>query len=230
MNLKKIWKTFDLKHNKRYYAKFFLTFVLLFFIVTYITVNKDTIDEQIVVIGEGSTFFAKLATYEILNIEEPVTYGVESNSETYRIEEYIFEQINEIRVEKGVLPLQWDPLLAKLAREHSMDMAQADYFGHENLFGLGPNERARELGIKTIIEVNGEAYEGIGENIGLMPKGVVQDVGVLITAEDVASAMNLKWMLSEPHKENILYEDYFYTGVGVVYNGQGQYYITQNFQ
>ena len=63
-----------------------------------------------------------------------------------------------------------------------------------------------------------------------MPRGVVQDVGVLITSEDIASGMVFRWMLSEPHRDNILEEEYYFTGIGVVYDGHGNYYITQNFQ
>lgn len=216
-----------LKKDKNFYLKFFLIFVIFFFTLTYGIVNKDTIHKQVEIIMEGGSFFAKAATYEVLNLtQEEIGF----DKQTYEIELLIFKQINEIRSEKNLEQLKWDPMLARLAREHSFDMALHNYFNHTNLIGQNPTERAKIVGIKTEITVHGRTYTDIGENIGFMPKGIVKDVGVLLTTEDIASAMVYEWMLSDPHKENVLEEDYLYTGIGVAYDGKGNYYITQNFQ
>ncbi|MCA9459507.1 MAG: CAP domain-containing protein [Nanoarchaeota archaeon] len=195
--------------------------------MTYWVVNYDTISKQVEVITQGSSVFAKAATYEVLHLNQSKA-GIDK--ETYSIELAVFSQINEIRRDRDFNELEWDPMLAKLARGHSFDMVENKYLNHTNLHGDGPNERAKLIGLKTRIETETKIYDGIGENIGFMPKGIVQDVGVLITNEDVAFAMVLQWMLSEPHKKNILDDDYRFTGVGVVYDGKGSYYLTQNFQ
>ncbi len=216
-----------LKNNKDFYLKFFLVFVLFFFVITYAFVNKKTISYQIEVLFEGSSFFAKTATYSILNLSNDKT-GFDKK--TYEIELIVFKQINDIRSEKNLNELKWDPMLAQLARTHSLDMAQNHYFNHTNLLGLTPTQRADLIGINTHIETKKYIYEGVGENIGFMPKGIVKDLGVIITTEDVASAMVLEWMLSDRHKDNILKDDYIFTGIGVAYDGKGNYYLTQNFQ
>ncbi|MCA9460084.1 MAG: CAP domain-containing protein [Nanoarchaeota archaeon] len=216
-----------LKHERNYYLRFFLFSVLFFFVLTYWVINQDTISKQVEVVTQGSSFFAKAATYEVLKLNQS---EVGIDKQTYSIELVVFSQINKIRNDRGLDELIWDPMLAKLARDHSLDMAENDYLNHTNLIGDGPNERAKKLGLKTRIETQTKIYEGIGENIGFMPKGIVEDVGVLITNEDVGLAMVLEWMLSNPHRKNILTEDYRFTGVGVVYDGKGNYYLTQNFQ
>lgn len=216
-----------LKHDKDFILKFFLTFVLFFFVLTYAVVNKSTIDKQIEIITEGSMVFAKATTYEIFQINKTKP---NFDTDTYNIEMLIFNQINEVRAEKDLMPLKWDPLLAELARTHSLDMVNYNYFNHTDLAGIGPTDRAKRLGIKTRIETKDKIYIGIGENIGLMPRGIVQDVGVLITDEDLAWGMIYRWMVSPPHRDNILNDEYFFTGIGVAYDGVGSYYITQNFQ
>lgn len=216
-----------IKLNKISYFQIFLIMILFYFAITYTFINKDTIGEQFEIIKESGLFFAKSATYSVLDLEkEDIGY----DSSTYEIELLIFDEINEIRENKGLNKLKWDPQLARLARLHSFDMIQYDYFNHSDLFGDGPSERAEELGLKITIETKDKIYTGIGENIGYMPKGVVEEVGVLITTKDISSAMVYEWMLSEPHKENILQDDYLFTGIGVAYDGEDGYLLTQNFQ
>lgn len=214
--------------SKIFLIKIFLLLVLLFFTLTYSIINKNTIVEQIDIVLEGSKFFAKTTTYKILDLY-PKNSG-KYNENTYKIELMIFEEINLIRSQNGLNKLKWDPKLSQLAREHSLDMAEKNYFNHTNLEGFNPTERAELLGINTRYETKTKIYNGIGENIGFMPKGIVKDVGVIITNRDIASGMVYKWMLSQPHKKNILEKDYFFTGIGVSYDGKENYYITQNFQ
>lgn len=212
---------------KKYYWNFFLSLVLFYFILTYSVVNSETISDQVNIILEGGSLFAKTATYSALHLNKT---NVGYDKETYEIELLIFTQINKLRFDSGLDKLKWDPLLAQIARKHSLDMATNTYLNHTNLNGLNPTQRADKANFNTRLETKDLIIIGIGENIGFMPKGVVKDVGVIITTNDVASAMVLEWMRSEGHKENILKEDYIFTGIGVVYDGKENYYLTQNFQ
>jgi uncharacterized protein YkwD len=216
-----------LKKDKEIYFKFFLTFVLFFFVLTYAVVNQDSIGKQVEIIVDGSSLFVKTTSYQFF---KPESFIPSYNDQTYEIERLIFMQINEVREEDGLSKLEWDPLLAKLARDHSYDMALNGYTNHTNLFGDGPTERAELLGIRTRIRIGNKIYTGVSENIGFMPQGIVQDVGVLITEEDLTWGMIYKWMLSEPHRDNILDDELFVTGIGVAFDGKGNYYITQDFQ
>ena len=217
-----------LRHNTSYYLKFVLLFVLIFFIITYSVTHRETILTEIEIVTLGSSIFAKTATDQLLNFGEESSARVDKN--TYEIEILVHKQINQIRLDEGYNELKWDPMLANLARSHSMEMALGGYLNHTNLQGLNPTQRADSLGIKTTLETKNFIYRGIGENIGFMPSGIVKNVGVLIIPQDIGAAMVLQWMLSKPHKENILKNDYRYTGIGVVYDGKGNYYLTQNFQ
>lgn len=204
----------------------FLIFFLAFFLLFYIIENRDTIPERIEVIREGSKFFAKSAGYNLVSNEENVSFV---DKKTDNIELEVFKQINDVREQAGLQRLKWDPKLHEVALFHSRDMAENSYLNHTNLEGQGPNERAEDLGVNLVVETDFKIYTGVGENIGFMPKGVVSDVGVLLTGEDIASAAVYKWLDSLPHKENILGE-YFYTGIGVAYDSNENYYLTQVFQ
>ncbi|MDA3856045.1 MAG: CAP domain-containing protein [Candidatus Woesearchaeota archaeon] len=216
-----------IKLKKRSLFQIFLIMILFYFAITYTFINKNTIAEQFEIIKESGVFFAKSATYKVLDLEND---NIGYDKSTYEIELLVFDEINDIREDKGLNRLIWDAQLSRLAREHSFDMAQYDYFNHSDLFGDGPTQRAERLEIKITIETKDTIYTGIGENIGYTPRGFVDDLGVIITTKDISSGTIYEWMLSEPHKENILKEDYLYTGIGVAYDGKDGYLITQNFQ
>jgi len=216
-----------IKLNKLILFRIFIVLIFIYFIMTYTIVNRETINQQIDLITQGGSFFAKTATYRILHLNKT---HVGFDKDTYEIELLTFNDINDIREEVDLNRLQWDPMLAELARKHALDMAENNYFNHTNLKGLEPVDRANILGIKTTLETKTHIYTGVGENLGFMPKGIVKDIGILITTDDISSAMVYEWMLSEPHKKNILQKDYRYTGIGVAYDGKGNYYIAQEFQ
>jgi len=203
-----------------------LVWTLIFFIITYASINKNTIFEQISIIYSTCKIFIG-STIQVLTNHQ---FAPQINSETYEIEKEIFKLINEIRIDKGLNSVKWDPFLAKLAREHSEDMATNKYFNHTNLLNQTPIQRAKIMGIRTIIKTEKKIFTGVSENIGIMPRGIVQDIGILITTKDIAAGMVYSWMKSEPHKKNILEKELFFTGVGVAYDGNGKYLLTQNFQ
>jgi len=153
------------------------------------------------------------------------------NRDTYNIELLVFRETNKIRRNYGQKELIWDPLLADIARQHSLEMAKTGHFSHFNIEGEDPTERAEERGYETITR-KGYVYEiGIGENIGLMPKGNVEGYGQISSNQDVAEAMINSWMNSLGHQANILNGEYEFIGVGVVYDPKEEYYyLTQDFK
>jgi len=154
--------------------------------------------------------------------EEPV------DENTINIEQLVFEEINRIRKAHGLNELKWDDRLARIAREHSVDMAVNDYFSHDNLRGEGPNERAIKAGINIKKQVGLSIRIGIGENIAKIPKGLVQKYGFVWSPESVAKAAVDGWMNSPLHRMNILDRAYTHTGIGVACLG-GVCYLTQDF-
>jgi len=147
------------------------------------------------------------------------------------VEPLILKYTNEERQKHGVAPLEWDDQLSTIARRHSQDMVDNNYFSHDNLQGDDPTDRARKYGYPLRKNLGGGWYsDGIGENIGKMPTGNVAGIGVVAnTADAIARAQVDSWMKSPGHKQNILDPQYSRLGVGVAHDGHQYYYSTQNF-
>jgi len=53
-----------------------------------------------------------------------------------RLEHEIFLAMNECRIKSGLPPLEYDQRLATFAREHSIDMAERNYYSHTTPEGI----------------------------------------------------------------------------------------------
>lgn len=126
------------------------------------------------------------------------------------IERTAFDKTNEARVQNGLQPLAWDPLLCRMARMHSEDMAQRGYFAHETPEGLEPKDRGRALGILH--------FRVLAENIAYN-KGFA-DPGTFAVE---------RWMLSGGHRANILYIGFQASAIGSYVAADGSVYLTQVF-
>ncbi|SNZ04838.1 Cysteine-rich secretory protein family protein [Natronoarchaeum philippinense] len=141
------------------------------------------------------------------------------------VERLIHEEVNDRRAERGLDALEWNPTVASVARAHSEDMADRDYFSHTNPDGEGPFDRYRE------VSAGCRAY---GENIALSWAGrpVERDSGAVETYEtdeQLATALVEQWMNSSGHRENILRERWESGGVGVYVTAEGKVLATHNF-
>jgi uncharacterized protein YkwD len=152
-------------------------------------------------------------------------------NKTQDIEFVIFRETNAQRISNGKRPLKLDEDLSRIAREHSKDMAENNFFSHVNQRGEDPTARAIRNGYNVYKELGGGLYSyGIGENIGKMPTGNVVGFGyVSNTAEAIGVALVKDWMESPGHRANILDSQYDLIGIGVVYDGSS-YIATQNFK
>jgi len=150
---------------------------------------------------------------------------------TVDIESAILLYTNEERQKHGAAPLTWDDQLSTIARQHSQDMVNNNYFSHDNQQGDDPTDRARKHGYSLRKDLGGGWFsEGIGENIGQMLPGDVAGVGIVInTADAIARAQVDSWMNSPGHKQNILNPQYSKLGVGVAHDGHLYYFSTQDF-
>lgn len=171
------------------------------------------------------------ASNEIIQQYEGLTETIESEPIDYGdMESAILTCTNEERENYGLKPLIWDDKLASIARDHSEDMAENNFFSHINLRGEDPTDRAVRYGYPIRKSLGGGWYsEGIAENIGKMPTGQVVGIGyVANNADSIARAQVASWMESTGHRENILNSQYDRIGIGVAYDGL--YYVaTQNF-
>jgi len=70
-------------------------------------------------------------------------------------EEQLLILTNNERTKMGLVPLTLDPKLTEIARLHSADMSEQNYFSHNNLEGETPKQRATKAGYTaTVIAQN----------------------------------------------------------------------------
>ncbi len=159
--------------------------------------------------------------------------GYFHNPETFdidTIEQLVFQKTNDYRQINGIQKLIWNKDLAKLARLHSEDMAEREFFSHDNPEGDGPTERAEKLGIRTVVSKGMWEYIGISENIMQVPIGNVEGCGYTTSSKDIANCGFDGWITSTGHRENIIDTSYSEIGVGVAKAEDNTFYLTQNFR
>lgn len=156
----------------------------------------DTLDHQKVVGVSIMAQSAKRNDYENKSAEALIA----------SYEKQVFDLTNVERVNKGLQPFEWNEAVAVLARQHSKDMSDKNYFSHTNLQGEAPWDRAKKANIK---------YSYFGENIAMGQWDAIQVVS--------------GWMNSSGHRNNILKEKYTGLGVGVWFNEKNVPHYTQNF-
>lgn len=161
---------------------------------------------------------------EVIN-PEPIS------DKTMDVEKAILKYTNVKRKSRGLSTLKWDAKLATVARDHSLDMVENDFFSHDNLKGEDPTDRAIRHGYNVHKELGGGWYsDGIAENIGQMPTGDVEGMGYVSSdADSIGEAHVESWMDSPGHRANILESQYDILGVGCAYDGL-YYTCTQNFK
>lgn len=145
--------------------------------------------------------------FVILLLLIPVPTLADSYPSSLEIE--IHYMINEERQRNGLSVLLMHSTLIDVARAHSQDMLDNNFFQHENLQGLKPADRVDQAGI---------TYSTMAENLYF-------SVGT--SKSSVAKAAVEGWIESPGHYLNMLsYTSY--TGIGVAVSGD-TYYITQLF-
>lgn len=120
-------------------------------------------------------------------------------------EQEVFLLVNQIRQDYGLPAFVYDPTLAAVARAHSQDMIDRNFFSHQNPDGASPADRISAAGIR---------WRQCAENIAAgypSPEAVVAG-----------------WMASPGHRANIL-GSCQRLGVGLAVGGSYQYYWTQCF-
>lgn len=122
-------------------------------------------------------------------------------------EKILLELINKERAKKELPPLRANPLLFKVARAHSANMARQQKMEHE-LDNKKPGERILASGYDY-----GRATENLATADGPVP-----------LARIVAD-----WMDSKIHRENILDTKVSEAGLGIAKNAKGEVYYTQVF-
>lgn len=108
--------------------------------------------------------------------------------------------VNEIRKERGLKLLKFDPLLSAAAQAKADDMINKGYFAH-----VSPNGET----VTTFVRKAGYQYSMVLENLGHEFKA---QPGTGYTA--VNATLNA-WYNSPTHFENIVYDGVSDTGIGI---------------
>lgn len=141
---------------------------------------------------------------------KPETSSEAETVSTVSLEQRAFQMLNDEREERGLPRLKWSDRIAEVARLHSNNMAEYDFFSHKGLDGLMVDERAERLHVK--------GWSAIGENIAFM-KGF---------SDPVQKAVE-KWLMSPSHKQNLLDPSWTEAAIGLAVTADGKYYFTQVF-
>ena len=129
---------------------------------------------------------------------------------TVSLEQTAFDLLNQKRVENGLRPLAWSDKLASIARLHSQNMAEFNFFSHRGLDNKMVSDRADDAGMGR--------WRAIGENIAFN-RGY---------QDPIRKAVEL-WLDSPSHRRNLLDNNWKETAVGIAVTSDGEYYLTQVF-
>jgi uncharacterized protein YkwD len=144
------------------------------------------------------------------------------------ISDQTHQRVNERREGEGLSALSYDEDLEAIARGHSEDMYERDFFSHEDPEGDKWTKRYQEGGYDCKISIgDGKAVTG-GENIWQISYS-----GRTFTEVQLAERCVTAWMESDEHRKNMLQEYWNREGIGVhvAENDDGgvAVNVTQNF-
>lgn len=155
---------------------------------------------------EDNTVTALQLISKDLEQQKKDMYTKASSSLEKGFEYQLFDLTNSSRVNHQLPILSWDQHVRVTARDHSVDMAEHQYFDHTNLKGQSPFDRMNEDHITFLLA---------GENIAY------GQFSSIFAHEGLMNSLG--------HRENILRKGFEYLGVGVAFNDESQPYYTQDF-
>lgn len=133
---------------------------------------------------------------------------VAQSNQIAQMENQVWQRINQERQRRGLQPLRQNSKLNIAARNYSKQMAQQNFFSHNDPQGKSSADRVRQYGV---------TYRLLGENLFKS-----------VNAPDPVPLSVSGWMKSQGHRENILRSAFTETGVGIWRTGN-TYYFTQLF-
>jgi uncharacterized protein YkwD len=137
--------------------------------------------------------------------------------EIIRQEAYATYLVNNARRGVGLNMLYPDPLVAMVARAHSVEMRDCNYFSHDSPTPGRCNVQER------FVWSFGYKPRCVGENLARR-----WGTNFLLTSEKILATHN-DLMASHGHRENILYPTMQWIGVGLAATAKGDYWITEVF-
>lgn len=140
-----------------------------------------------------------------------------------QLERAVHDEINRERSDRGLSSLQFDTALREVARYHSRDMVESDYFAHDSPDGETMGDRYNRFDYTCRVPTDGNRYLTGAENIYLY-RGPPS-----VTEAELADEVVTGWMNSPGHRRNILTPEFRSEAIGVSIGDRGWVYVTQNF-
>lgn len=144
-----------------------------------------------------------------------------------RLEKKIHNLINAERKKRGLSALEWSDSLNRIARRYSQDMAERNFFSHNDPEGRCFTDRYKEEGFPCKIKVGNTTCLG-AENIAQdnLYSSVTYRNGVPSydwnTEDEIAASIVKGWMNSKAHRDNILTPYFRHQGIGVWISDDGK--------
>ena len=136
------------------------------------------------------------------------------------MEQEFVKRINDDRKSRGLCLLQIDPMLTAVARDHSKEMCDKNYFDHHSpTVGLN-SPLDRYISRLASFERTPPEYALVGENIYY--------ASMLNSVYNVSYA-HQALMKSPNHRKNILEPRYEKVGIGTYRNAAGEFWVTEVF-
>ena len=189
---------------------------------------------ELIDVVQDSAMIPDSISEKLVEINNPIRD--KSDFEAYIVEHYIYEFTNNERTVNGLQPLSKIPIIDSIARSHSKDMSDRNYFEHDTPEGLDPTDRGNLAGYDCTKDYGSYYTQGLGENIAqhwtytsYIGSGVLTSYSWHESEEELAKDIVTGWMNSPGHRENILADTYDKIGIGVFISDSEEVYATQNF-
>lgn len=220
----------DIYEKDRSFKPLLILFIIIvsIFIISFIKSNSEIFSSRIEHFkNQGLEKVMEDSVNGIENIVKDEILVLEPDYDFELMERQIHEGINKKRVENGLSKLDWNSKLNSIAREHSEDMSQRNYFAHGDF-----EVRYERAGFNCKILVGDTYYLG-AENLYQHNKAMYTyeygGVARYNKQERIVSDIVEGWMQSKGHRENILTSYWQTEGIGIAVNGRGEILVTQNF-
>lgn len=142
----------------------------------------------------------------------------QNDAQLATLEKQMAQMVNAARKTAKLSPLVFDEKLAQVARAHSLEMRDKNYFAHES-----PTESLRDPQDRYRAAF-GETPAVVAENVYRAWSSAPQKI-TLRTIQTAHTAL----MNSPHHRENILESRVQRIGIGIIINKNGDIWVTQMF-
>lgn len=153
--------------------------------------------------------------------QKPQQMNLDIGAPDFRsLELQTFNAVNDLRLQKKLVPLAWEDVLHRAAKDHASYLINEKKLMHD--------QRIKEKGSPSLrVKVHGGlSYTRIGENLVSVWLGVVVNVkGRRLSTQSYHSAANTMaqiWKASPKHYRNILNKGFNTTSVAVAYDPTSQ--------